>query len=216
MEWAFKEGIWSPETMVFILHLSVVFRAGILLLSFENSLPKISMNLRHYLVLRMAAVLAAVLVGIGLVGCETPESNDVDTTEAPKAVDVGGSYNKDGVAPFGMVQRLPKQLDDAAASAADNAVSGSAATLADQNALFEVHCTACHGRDGLGVEPLGVTLVGSPFIMQSSNEQLIAMLKVGRLPDSPDSVKGRVMPGFAWMTDEQLTEIAAFLKTQNP
>ena len=184
--------------------------------SFENPLPKISMNLRRYLSLRIAAVLAAVVVGIGLLGCEAPDSVDADTTEAPKAVDVGGSYNKEGVAPFGMVQRLPKPLDGAAASDAGSAERAGAVMLADQNEMFAVHCTACHGRDGLGVEPLGVTLVGSPFIQSSSNEQLIAMLKVGRLPDSPDSVKGRVMPGFAWMSDEQLTEIAAFLKTQNP
>ena len=29
MELAFKEGIWSPETLIFMLHLSVVLSAGI-------------------------------------------------------------------------------------------------------------------------------------------------------------------------------------------
>jgi mono/diheme cytochrome c family protein len=205
-----------PKFWIFTGHLSAVLSAGILLPDFADFVPKIVMNLRPYFSLRLAAVCAAVFVGIGLSGCQSPESDDVVIVETPEPVDVGGSYNKDGVAPFGMAQRLPKPVGDAAASAEDSAASDAVLTLADQNELFAVHCTACHGRDGLGVEPLGVTLVGSPFIQKSSNEELLAMLKVGRQPDSPDSVKGRVMPGFAWMTDEQLGEIVVFLKAQNP
>jgi|GEM_PF-2152912 len=178
------------------------------------------MNLRRYLVLGAAVMVAVVAIGLWViqgqgymnVATRAPASKPPVGIQADKAVD-GGSYNKGGVAPFGMAQRLPKPVEGVSASADAPAA---AVMLADQNALFAVHCTACHGRDGLGVEPLGVTLVGSSFINRSSNEELIAMLKVGRMPDSPDSVKGRVMPGFAWMTDEQLTDIAGFLKVQNP
>ena len=196
--------------------MSAVFCVGVPLPSFVSLLPKIVMNLRPYLSLRGAVILAAIFVGIGLSGCQSPEPDDVVVVETPETVDVGGSYNKDGVAPFGMVQRLPKPVDGAAAPDDGNAASDTVVMLADQNEMFSVHCTACHGRDGLGVEPLGVTLVGSPFIQSSSNAELVAMLKVGRQPDSPDSVKGRVMPGFAWMTDDQLSEIVVFLKAQNP
>ncbi len=232
MEWAFDEGgMLSPETLIFILHLSVILCTGILLLSFVNSLPKISMNLKRHLVLGAAAMVAA-FVGMGLWGVRAPGYIDVADAaqaeperiqlaavapfgmQARKARDVGGTYNKEGVAPFGMVQRLPKPVDGAAP--AEEAAMASAGMLADQNALFGVHCVACHGQDGLGVEPLGVTLVGSAFIKRKSQDELVAMLKVGRTPDSPDTVKGRVMPGFAWMSDDQLNELAAFLKSQNP
>jgi len=125
----------------------------------------------------------------------------------------GGSYNKDGVAPFGMTSKKPVEVPELAAEAPAEAAV--AASLADENALFGVHCASCHGPDGKGVEPLGVTLVGSAFIQSKSQDELVAMLKVGRMPGDPDSVKQRVMPGFNWMTDEQLNEIAAFLKSKN-
>ena len=188
-----------------------------------------TMNLKRYLRLFITAIFA-VAVGMGIWGCEAPDYIDAiqsETTDstavsdsaaaAHKTNDVGGSYGKNGVAPFGMAQRLPKQIDvERIAGMESSAVSSTTVLLADQNALFAVHCVACHGADGLGVEPLGVTLVGSPFVSSKSTEELIAMLKVGRLPDSMDSVKGRVMPGFAWMSDEQLTDLAVLLKAQNP
>jgi mono/diheme cytochrome c family protein len=186
-----------------------------------NSLPKISMNLRRYLGL---GVIAIAVVIIGLWSIQSPDYTDaamveadaVDDTHPLKDSSVGGSYNKDGVAPFGMVQRLPKQLDGVAVVAVAAEAPGVEVVMADQNALFGVHCVACHGRDGLGVEPLGVGLVDSSFVQSKSTAELVEMLKVGRMPDSADSVKGRVMPGFAWMGDDQLTELAVFLQAQNP
>ena len=186
-----------------------------------NSLPKISMNLRRYLGL---GVIAIAVVSIGLWSTQSPDYIDVAVVEADATDDmpllqnnsVGGTYNKDGVAPFGMAQRLPKQLDGVAVVAVVAEEPGVEVVMADQNALFGVHCVACHGRDGLGVEPLGVGLVDSSFVQSKSTAELVEMLKVGRMPDSADSVKGRVMPGFAWMGDDQLTEMAVFLKAQNP
>ena len=40
----------------------------------------------------------------------------------------------------------------------------------------------------------------------------MAFLKVGRMPGDPESVVGRPMPGFAWLPEADLTEIAAYVK----
>jgi mono/diheme cytochrome c family protein len=190
-------------------------------MGFVKSPPRMFMNLRRYL--GFGAIAIAVVI-IGLWSIQSPDYTDaalveadaVDDTHPLKDSSVGGSYNKDGVAPFGMVQRLPKQLDGVAVVAVAAEAPGVEVVMADQNALFGVHCVACHGRDGLGIEPLGIGLVDSPFVQSKSTAELVEMLKVGRMPDSVDSVKGRVMPGFAWMGDDQLTEMAVFLKAQNP
>lgn len=190
-------------------------------MGFVKSPPRMFMNLRRYLGF---GAIAIVVVIIGLWSIQSPDYTDaalveadaVDDTHPLKDSSVGGSYNKDGVAPFGMVQRLPKQLDGVAVVAVAAEAPGVEVVMADQNALFGVHCVACHGRDGLGVEPLGVGLVDSSFVQSKSTAELVEMLKVGRMPDSADSVKGRVMPGFAWMGDDQLTELAVFLQAQNP
>jgi len=167
------------------------------------------------------ALLAAVALAVA--ACQPKEAGQEEAVDAapaesaahgsaPVTTDVGGSYNPDGVAPFGMASRQPKPVADAATEAPEAAATES---LAAQNQLFGVHCQSCHGADGKGIEPLGVTLVGSTYVQSKTEAELVAMLKVGRMPGDPDSVKGRVMPGFAWMTDEQLNELAGFLKAQN-
>ena len=76
-----------------------------------------TMNLKRYLRLFITAIFA-VAVGMGIWGCEAPDNIDAiqsETTDstavsdsaaaAHKTNDVGGSYGKNGVAPFGMAQR---------------------------------------------------------------------------------------------------------------
>ncbi len=80
------------------------------------------MNLKRYLRLGVAAIVVAAL-GIGVSGCQPPDNVDVEQSGAaqPESAQldavamqsrernkVGGSYGKNGVAPFGMAQRLPK------------------------------------------------------------------------------------------------------------
>ena len=59
---------------------------------------------------------------------------------------------------------------------------------------------------------LGVSLIDSELVAASSEAELTEFLKVGRLPDSPDSVTGIPMPAFDWMTAEQLDEIVSYVK----
>jgi len=174
---------------------------------------------------RLVLIGAAVLAVVVAPGCaESPDTADVPHSEdahhsaaagSDTSRDVGGSYNKEGVAPFGMVSRKPVAVPDAVVDTAGASDAAAAGLLADQSATFATHCQSCHGADGQGVEPLGVTLVNSPFVKSKSADELVAMLKVGRLPGDPDSVKQRVMPGFSWMEEAQLSELADLLKAQN-
>ena len=79
--------------------------------------------------------------------------------------------------------------------------------------IYIALCQACHGADGVGVDRLGVTLAGSDFVQQRSIEELIAFLKAGRMPDDSDSVIGGVMPGFAYLSGDELVTVAGYLKS---
>lgn len=78
---------------------------------------------------------------------------------------------------------------------------------------YELRCLVCHGEAGQGIDGLGANLVTSEFVRARSLEQLVEFLKVGRLPNDPDTVSGRPMPGFAWIDEAQLAAIAAYVKS---
>ena len=133
---------------------------------------------------------------------------------APSGADVITSIDADGnVAPFGFASREPVEVPpleteqaSAPASTPETAAAGA------ESALFAAQCSSCHGRDAQGVEGLGVSLVDSQLVADSSAADLTEFLKVGRMPDSPDSQTGVPMPGFAWMTAEQLAEIVGYIQ----
>jgi mono/diheme cytochrome c family protein len=78
--------------------------------------------------------------------------------------------------------------------------------------LFAANCAACHGPDGNGIPELGVTLVESAYTASLEAPQLVEFLKVGRMPGQPGSIRNGVMPGFAYLPADELTEIAAYVK----
>ena len=85
----------------------------------------------------------------------------------------------------------------------------------EPNEKYTLNCVACHGADLRGVEGLGVSLVGSPFVAGTATPALVEFLKAGRMPDDPASVSGRPMLGFAWIPEAELVEIAEYVKRQN-
>ena len=86
------------------------------------------------------------------------------------------------------------------------------ATPSDDGAtLYSRQCIACHGAERQGVDGLGVTLVGSELVMSSDADELVAFLKVGRMPNDPASLTGGVMPGFSWMPEADLRQIVEYL-----
>ena len=113
------------------------------------------------------------------------------------------------VAPFGMASRAPRDVAPAPVATA----AAPAADAAAQSAVYTANCVACHGPDAKGIQGLGLDLTASALVADSSADELVAFLKAGRMPNSPDSVSGIPMPAFAWLPQGDLDEVAAYLKT---
>jgi mono/diheme cytochrome c family protein len=149
-----------------------------------------------------------------LAGCEqpAPEAEVLVETEQPaETSNQLASIDADGnIAPFGFASKQPVELAEVEAEVVTVQPEGEVAT---SSGLYSVHCIACHGADATGVAGLGLNLVDSELVAGSSQAELAAFLKVGRLPDSPDSVTGVPMPAFAWMGDAELAEVAGYLKS---
>jgi len=154
-----------------------------------------------------------------LAGCEQPATESEQAETAPPdesatpavSADTVTSIDADGnVAPFGMASRQPVPVPEPepVAAVAESATQPTGAS----SDLYNVHCVACHGADAKGVQGLGLNLVESQLVASSSEEELAAFLKAGRAADSPDSVSKVPMPGFAWMSDDDLAEITGYLK----
>ncbi|MFN8488687.1 MAG: copper-containing nitrite reductase [Caldilineaceae bacterium] len=84
--------------------------------------------------------------------------------------------------------------------------------------IFGGTCVACHGPEGKGVKGLGKDMTVSTFIAGLSDSDLLAFIKKGRPPGDPLNTTGVLMPpkgGNPAMTDEQLQNVIAFIRTIN-
>ena len=75
-------------------------------------------------------------------------------------------------------------------------------------ATYKSKCAMCHGADGLGTTPAGKAMKAIPFnspdLVKASDADLIAATKSG---------KGK-MPAYAGkLTDPQITEVIAYIRT---
>ncbi|MES0327882.1 MAG: c-type cytochrome [Gammaproteobacteria bacterium] len=82
-------------------------------------------------------------------------------------------------------------------------VSGIANAAPDGKALFNKHCSACHGSEGKG--GVGVPLSLPSFINSVSNEYLNRTIRVGR--------PGRIMPAFPQLSDAQVKAIVSHVRS---
>lgn len=83
--------------------------------------------------------------------------------------------------------------------------------------VYVTACATCHGRDLQGIPGLGSGLAPSEFVAGMSEEELAAFIAVGREADHPDNMQGIAMPprgGNANLTDQELRDVAAYLKGQ--
>lgn len=83
--------------------------------------------------------------------------------------------------------------------------------------LYQQTCANCHGTDGKGLPNLGKDLTASEFVQSQSDQAVLAFVKQGRLPNDPGNTTGVPMPpkgGNPALTDEQILEIIAFIRTQ--
>lgn len=82
--------------------------------------------------------------------------------------------------------------------------------------LFATTCAACHGPNGEGVTGLGKDMTTSEFIAGLSDEEMLAFIKTGRSISDPLNTTKVDMPpkgGNPALTDEQLVDIIAFIRT---
>jgi disulfide bond formation protein DsbB len=87
--------------------------------------------------------------------------------------------------------------------------------VAEGRRLYERNCTACH-RGGEGVEGLGKPLIGSAFVAERSDRELVAFLGSGRPAGDPLNTTGVDMPprgGNPSLDNRDLLDIVAFIRT---
>ena len=106
--------------------------------------------------------------------------------------------------------------DSASSQAEEEAV---AVSLGDPDAgkeQYDMLCIACHGPGGEGIEGLGKAFTTSEFLRESSDEEMLEFIKVGRPSGDPLNTTGVDMPpkgGNPALTDDQIIDIVAFVRT---
>ncbi len=93
----------------------------------------------------------------------------------------------------------------------------SGAALDGQTTYFRF-CAVCHGPRGEGVESLGKSLIGSDFITELADDQLVLFIKTGRPADHPLNTTGvEMLPygGQESLSDEELTNLVLYLRVIN-
>lgn len=101
-------------------------------------------------------------------------------------------------------------------AAAPTPVPTSAGDPAAGKAQFDTVCIACHGPGGVGVEGLGKPFTTSEFLLTVNDQELLEFIKTGRPISHPDNTTGVDMPpkgGNPALTDEQLTDIIAYIRS---
>lgn len=84
--------------------------------------------------------------------------------------------------------------------------------------LYRGTCIVCHGEGGVGIEGLGKPWVGSTFINERTDDEMLAFLQVGRPADDPLNTTGIAMlprGGNPNLTDEDLLDLIAYMRTLN-
>jgi cytochrome c5 len=86
--------------------------------------------------------------------------------------------------------------------------------------LYDTSCATCHGTSGRGLPHQGANLQNSRYMESADDRKLIAFLRAGRTPDSPESIMRLYMPakgGVATFSDNDLQDIVAHMrKFQKP
>ncbi len=109
-----------------------------------------------------------------------------------------------------------------AAHSTPSAVAGGSTLSGDPERgkeKFQGTCASCHGADAKGLPGLGKDLTTSAFVQQQTDAQLLEFIKRGRPATDPANTTGVDMPprgGNPALTDQDLMDIIAFIRTFNP
>lgn len=109
----------------------------------------------------------------------------------------------------------PEESTTTAAGGGENggATSGDAG---DGAGVYSGTCQACHGPDGVGIEGLGKALAASEFVQSQSDDELVALIAVGRSTSDPENTTGVAMPskgGNPSLSDGDLQNVVAYIRT---
>ncbi len=190
-------GIWSPEILLYIFHLTVVICTAVLVLTFVNSIPRLKMTLNRQ-VLTLAATIGAAVFGAMIY---TNMSELTPGTPSGRMASAADMQTR-GVAPFGWAQRHVEIREPAA-----DQITG--------ETVYIDNCAACHGADARGIEGLGLDLVASRFMARLSDEDLIAFIRTGRMEDDPENVTGQIMPPIDYLEDGEYKVLVHYLRQVN-
>ena len=188
---------WSPEMLVFILHIGVLLCSSILIITLVNSIPRLTLTVSRQLSVGLIAVIISVL-SMGSYSLKAPGMINISNAETVVSM-------AKPVAAFGMVSRSYDFIEPVNASAEESV------NLNSQN--YMSRCGFCHGANLEGIDGLGVTLIDSTFLQNMDLEETIEFLKVGRMINSEESISGGVMPGFSWLPEVELEEIPGYIKS---
>ena len=170
----------------------------------DPGLPNVNTLSRLVMILRRRcgiAIGSLATVGVSMVAYPATAPGDVHVEAAVAAL--SGDLDYPAVTAFGMAGR-------GAILVGEQPVLRPSGTTGQQ--MFDTQCITCHGTDARGVEGLGVGLADSRFVRSATQDELIAFLRVGRMPNDPATVTGMVMPGFAWIAEQDLVALAGYIK----
>lgn len=103
--------------------------------------------------------------------------------------------------------------DDGGSDTTTESATGDAA---EGLVLYDGTCKTCHGEAGAGVDGLGKPIPGSAFVIETSDDDLVAFIKVGRSTSDPANTTGVDMPpkgGNPSLSEAELYHIVAYLRT---
>ncbi len=103
--------------------------------------------------------------------------------------------------------------EDDSANGDGNGGSGDSAAGEE---VYSGTCASCHGANLEG--GVGLKLDGSQFVIDSTEEELVAFVKEGRPASDPDNQTGTDMPakgGNPSLTDEDIASVVAYIKSVN-
>lgn len=113
-----------------------------------------------------------------------------------------------------MVSVTPEPPRDPTAVWAE-ALGVPAQTIIEGRSVYASSCAVCHGGDAQGVPRLGKPLRNSSFVQEHADDDLLAVIANGRLPNDPLNTTGAAMParGAQGLSDGQMRSVVAYLRT---
>ncbi len=85
-------------------------------------------------------------------------------------------------------------------------------------AIYVTSCSSCHGPNGEGLDGLGKAFTTSAFVANSSDKELMTMIKMGRPIWDAANTTGLDMPskgGNPALSDDELNEIIGYMRSIN-